>query len=310
MKIWKWFYPRLLTFSICFTLGVIAVLIMLSSTTKQVNLSSSTKPIVEQSQLVKTYQNPEYIIKLITSSEPIIRRNIYKELFLAPKKTNIYYDYQRDLEYPERADNVNLQYVNLDKDNKKEAIITFNHLRTPTAIIMQKQNEGWIVVDTLSALGQMADTKLEDWLQTVSLIEPNSCELLIKKAAEDNSSYHSEFHILKLINGQLAKVGVIPIEDIQPYLNNQSNWQDIKHLTKTTYKISTNLLATITLSTNDSIVEYDGTIPKYTHWSDIDNSTHAYNGNWYNRSYHVLYFHEDRQNILEWDSQQQKFVIK
>ncbi len=315
MKALKWFYPRLLTFSICFTLGTLAVVIVFSpSSSKETNLSSQlivNQQVAKQSeQSFKTYPSPEFIIEQITSNEPIIRRNIYKELFLKPTKTTTYYDFERDLDYPERADNVKLNYVNLNKYSPKEAIITFNHLRVHTAIVMQKQQAGWIVIETLSALEQMPDTKLEDWLQPISLVETNVSELLLKKVTGDNSSYYSEFGILKLINGQLVQVGTIPIETIKPQINNLPNWQNIKSLNSTTYQISTKLPTTITLRSTRSIVEYNNTIPQYSYWSDIDNSTHTYKGSWHNSSYKMLNFIEQHQNVLEWDNQQQRFVIK
>ena len=50
---------------------------------------------------------------------------VFNQLLLRPDIATVYYDYERDINYPERADRARLQYVQLDDSPELEALLTF-----------------------------------------------------------------------------------------------------------------------------------------------------------------------------------------
>lgn len=308
MKLWKGFYSRIFAFTFCFMLGsLLAILFIKTPDRLKTVIKEPVK--LENTSFRKAYPSPEHIVSLITHPEPIIRRGIYQELFLRPKKDNIYYDYQRDIEYPERADNVKLEYVKLDKISET-AVIKFVHLGNPSAIILQKQINGWVVIDCLSSWEKSFDNNLDSWLQTVSLIEPNIYEILVREVITDASSYHSQLSIFKLINNQLKKVGELPELVVKQHPNNKEDWADIKNLTVTTYQKPNSSNPNFLLNIKQEIIHYIGEVPEYIYWSDIDNSWHTAKQHWHNRAYKVLEVIDQKEVVLRWNSEKQYFVKK
>lgn len=308
MKLFKSFYSRLFAFTFCFMLGsLIAILIV--QTPDKLQISSKELVNVQNITVKKAYPSPEHIISLITHPEPIIRRGIYGELFLRPNKDNIYYDYQRDVEYPERADNVKLEYVKLDKISET-AIIKFVHLGNPSAIILQKQINGWVVIDCFSSWEKSFDKNLDNWLQTISLIEPDIYEILVREVTTDASSYHSQLTIFKLVNNQLKKVGELPELVVKQHPNNKENWADIKNLTITSYQKPNSSNPNFLLNIKQEIIQYIGEVPEYIYWSDVDNSWHTAKQHWHNRPYKVLEVVGQKEVVLQWSSEKQYFIKK
>lgn len=321
MKIWQSFYSRLLAFSITFTSSTLLVSLFVTSVNRiniqESNLHQPTRIVPSHTEgkpatktATKNYHSPEFVISLISHSEPIIRQEIFRELFLRPTKNNTYYDYQRDLDYPERADNITLDYVQLDKAQPKAAIIKFIHLGMPSAIVMQKQQEGWIVLDTFSAFGKFWENNYTDWLRTESLIETGVCEILIKEATSDNSSYSSKLVIFKLIDNKLTKVGEILVEQVLPRYTNNKYIPNEKLLSYISYQAIYQPIPCIKLTQEHSIIEYIGEISTHKYWSDIDLCWHTAKQHWHNRPYKTTESISFSQRFLQWDNEKKLFVEK
>ncbi|MBI4851233.1 MAG: hypothetical protein HY819_05345 [Acidobacteria bacterium] len=321
MKLWRLLYSRLLAFSLSFSFGLVLVILIANLLT---SLSTPTSvPVIkkmpreqeakEQQMAIKTYPSPEYVISLITHNEPAIRRAIYKEIFLRPNKDSIYYDYLRDLDFPERADNVKLDYVKLDKEHSRAAIIKFLHLANPTIIVMQKVEENqWIVLDILSTREKFYSD--EDWAYTVSLVEPGIYEILINQATSDTTSYESQFIIFKLINNKLVKVGVLLQTKFiaTPSQKLDKDWlnkAEILERYQSHLQIAYSPKPTLKIDTYKSIVKLTG-LKETKRWSDIDLCWHISELAPHNRRYETLNFISYSQSFLVWDSQLQRFVTK
>jgi hypothetical protein len=163
MKLLKLFNSRFLAFSISFLVGSLITLLFINtySVFSSLQLRYNKRTVInhkvykESKKQIKTYPNPEHIINLITSTEPFIRQAIFKELSLYPSQQKVYYDYPMDLYYPERAENINLEYISLDTKYSKgyrgstKATINFTRSNVPMTIVMQEETKGqWFVLES------------------------------------------------------------------------------------------------------------------------------------------------------------------
>src|SRR5215813_13539831 len=89
------------------------------------------------------FNSPEEVLAALKSPEVSVRRNMLGELLLRPEVNTVYYDYERDLNYPERADRARLQYVQLDASPEPEALLTFVRFEHPVALVFKKKSCGW-----------------------------------------------------------------------------------------------------------------------------------------------------------------------
>lgn len=322
----KVIYPQRLKlhalFMIVLLMGGLGVLV--GSLLTQYYAESSAKPITST---VKSrycdgteFTNPQEVIQGLSNPELQLRQAMCHRLFRRPAGTNIYFDYQRNFDYPEPATDATLTYINLDEDPKKEAIIKLTYWCTPLAIVMQQDLCGWHVVAILSPwLGQgFKDTLDQDWLVPVSLINPQSNELLLKQSWGDNLTYQRRLLILKLIQGQLVKVGELEDCTIKPVNHySEKGWPNTKtyrwatyDFQNSTYKslnsITYTILGSITYTINEETVEYANVTP-------AENYQSALNGclvtdHWRNRYKITQRKLPSLTSILEWDALQQRFV--
>lgn len=320
MKFWKLFYPRILAFSLSFTFGLLVVVIIASlliSPDIPINIPLKTKTLKKQNlnqDSLKTYPSPEYIVKWLTSNEPLVRRAIYRELFLRPNKNNTYYDYSLDSNYPERAENVELEYVKLDKEHSYSVIIKFVKSGLPIAIIMQKEKENqWVVIEVLSASGKVSNN--DNWLQRVSLVEPGVYDLLVNEVMSDTEGYISQFAILKLIDKKLVRVGQLPEEEVlRPVseFNFVTPWYDAKklELTSTSYKVSYTPVPRISLEIDQSIIKFIINSEIVNSRSSNELPSNLTKKRFHTQPYKILSHIGKSQSFLEWDYQKQRFIKK
>jgi hypothetical protein len=126
MRHWK---SRLSAFLTCFGIGLVLSLIV-SFVTGLLRSHRQTATRHEQlgrqdCGLADSFSSPEEILAALKSEDVLVRREVFHRLFLRPGVATTYYDYERDRDYPERAERAELKYVNLDDQSDNEAVLTF-----------------------------------------------------------------------------------------------------------------------------------------------------------------------------------------
>src|SRR4051794_22545571 len=137
MRRWK---ARLLAFLACFGLGL-ALSLAVSFIAGLFSSRYETAPRLEtsgQNRCVPadSFPSPEEILAALRSEDVAVRREIFRRLFVRPGAATIYYDYERDRDYPERAERAEVKYLNLDDQGDDEAVITFLRYASPVALIL------------------------------------------------------------------------------------------------------------------------------------------------------------------------------
>ncbi|MEW6736675.1 MAG: hypothetical protein AB1489_35630, partial [Acidobacteriota bacterium] len=241
-----------------------------------------------------------------------IRRQIYRRLFLQPGISTIYYDYERDLDYPERAESALLQYVNLDESPDKEALITFIRFGNPVALILQKSDCGWRLIAAMSAWLRFEDYPYDNWLELVQTIRPGVHEILVRESLGDGAQYFRKARLLKLINGVLRQIAEIEEETIKPLDGyTKSDWNDVKHHQISHLKFfptSSDQPAQIKIETITEVIRYSGNALSYKYWLEADGSWHSAKQHWRKRSSETKQLLESSVTQLVWQQQSSLFV--
>src|SRR5262245_62096448 len=129
---WK---SRLTAFSICFTIGlfaafVVAAILSIRTAHRYRDDHSQRTPCVSGNY----FNQPEEVLAAIKDDEVTVRREMFSRLLLRPDISTVYYDYERDIEYPERVDRARLEYVQFDDSEESEALLTFVRFEHPMAV--------------------------------------------------------------------------------------------------------------------------------------------------------------------------------
>src|ERR1044071_1811625 len=94
---WK---SRATAFTICFAIGLAAAFII-AALIRQRHRQPQTQ--LMPCQVDDYFHRPEDVLAAIKRDEVDVRREMFKRLLLRPDISNVYYDYERDLNYPERS---------------------------------------------------------------------------------------------------------------------------------------------------------------------------------------------------------------
>src|ERR1041385_9181782 len=198
---WK---SRSIAFTLCFTIGFFLAAIALRRTA------------VSPCATAAYFNSPEEVLAALKSPEVSVRRTMLSRLLLRPDVATVYYDYERDLNYPERADRAQLQYVQLDASPEPEALLTFVRFEHPIALVFKKKSCGWQLVTALSSWLRFEDYPYENWLSLPETIEPGIHQLLIRDSYGDSTSYIRKARLLRLNDNALTQVAEIEEEAIEP----------------------------------------------------------------------------------------------
>ena len=232
---------------------------------------------------------------------------------LAPPDVNtIYYDYERDLNYPERADRARLQYVQLDTSPEPEALLTFVRFEHPIALVFKKKSCGWQLLAAVSSWLRFEDYPYENWLSLPEAIEPGVHQLLIRDSSGDATSYVRKARLLRLSGDALTQVLEIEEEAIEPVSGYDGrDWSDIKRHRINKYSFTSDIAfqgATITNKVTEEIIKLDGAAPRYSYWLETDGSWHARESNWSRRPATRVKLLGVSTEFLHWNSQEGRFV--
>jgi hypothetical protein len=283
---WK---SRLTAFSICFAIGLAAAFII-AGLLRQRHQQPRTQ--LTPCQAGDYFNRPEEILTAIKSDEVAVRREMFKRLLLQPEISTVYYDYERDLNYPERTDRARLEYVQLDDTPPAEAILTFMRLEHPMALILSQESCGWKLVAALSSWLRFEDYPYDNWFTLPETITPGTHELLVRDSNGDATSYVRKARLLRLDHAQLVEVVQFDEEVLEPvkeYVGD--DWNDVKRRRSTNVTFfpgSAGAAPRIDLTTTTSLIKLRGPIPTYSYWLETDGSWHTSKRNWSARASQLI----------------------
>jgi len=306
---WK---SRLTSFAICFAIGLAAafiVALMLRQRHRQ------RQPQLTRCQAADYFNQPEEVLAAIKSAEVSVRREMFKRLLLRPEISTVYYDYERDLNYPERADRARLEYVQLDDTPPAEAVLTFVRLEHPMALIFSKDSCGWKPAGALSSWLRFEDYPYDNWLTLPTTIKPGIHELLVRDSNGDETFYHRKSRLLRLDRGHLTQIAEFDEEILDPVEGyGDLDWNDIKQKQSSNITFSPGSASenpTIQIETTTSLIKLRGPIPSYSYWLETDGTWHTKKRNWSARSSQVMRVQNiTKEPWLVWNATAGRFVGK
>lgn len=280
---WK---SRLTAFAICFVIGLVVAVIVAAFLRQR---HHKTQPALTRCQTDDYFNQPEEVLTAIKNNEVSVRREMFKRLLLRPEISTVYYDYERDLNYPERADRARLEYVQLDDTPPTEAVLTFVRLEHPMALIFTKDSCGWKPVGALSSWLRFEDYPYDNWLTLPATIKPGLHELLVRESNGDSTSYIRKARLLRLDHGHLTQIAEFEEELLGP-VNDYAgeDWSDVKRRQSSKVTFFPGENAGLEIETTTSLIKLRGPIPSYSYWLETDGTWHTQKRNWNARSSQVL----------------------
>jgi hypothetical protein len=303
---WK---SRLVAFTICFAIGflvaaIVAAILGRASRQRQAEISPCAT--------ADYFNSPEEVLAALKHPEVDVRRTMHKRLLLRPDIATVYYDYERDLNYPERPDRAQIRYVRLDDSPEPEALLTFVRFEHPVAFVFKKKSCGWHLITALSSWLRFEDYPYENWLSLVETIEPGIRQLLVRDSYGDSSSYVRKARVLRLTGDALTQVAEIEEESIQPVPGyDGSDWKDVKLRRVGNLHFSYEHEgegAYIQNDVTEDIVKLDGAAPQYSYWLETDGSWHARESNWSRRPATRVKPLSASREFLDWNAQEGRFI--
>ena len=308
---WK---SRLTAFTICFAIGLAAAVIVATLLQRR-HRQRQRQTQIARCQADDYFNRPEDVMIAIKSDEVAIRREMFKRLLLRPDTATVYYDYERDLNYPERTDRVRLEYVQLDDTPEPEAVLTFARLEHPAALIFSKDSCGWKLVAALSSWLRFEDYPYDNWLTLPTTIKPGIHELLVRESNGDATFYFRKARLLRLDGGRLAQIAEFDEEILEPVKKYAgSDWSDVKRKQSSAVIFSPGSAgenSSIQIETTTSLIKLRGPIPSYSYWLETDGTWHTKKRNWSARFSEVLkVLNISKEPWLIWRASEGRFVGK
>ena len=268
---WK---SRLTSFTICFAIGLAVALIVATLLRHRHH-----QPQLTRCQADDYFNRPEEVLTAIKSDEVTVRREMLKRLLLRPEISTVYYDYERDFNFPERADRARLEYVQLDDTPETEAVLTFVRLEHPMALIFSRETCGWKLVTALSSWLRFEDYPYDNWLTLPATTNPG---ILVRESNGDAMSYRRKARLLRLDRGYLKQIAEFDEETLEPVKEYAGkDWSDVKRKQSSKVTFSPEL---IQIETTTSLVKLHGPTPSYSYWLETDGTWHSRKRNWSARS--------------------------
>jgi len=313
MRRWR---SRIIAFAFGFTSSLLAVFIYSLIAGLFTSAPHDARPPIVGAQgpcLAEAYfASPEAILAALKSEDVGVRREMFRRLFLRPGATTIYYDYERDREYPARAAEARVRYVNLDADAEPEALLTFVRFAQPVALVLKRDTCGWQLCAALSAWLRFEDYPYQDWLELPELFASGTHEILLRESTGDASTYVRKARVLKLSNGTLTQIAEFNEEEIKPVADyHGADWSDVKQREVTRYMVgpvSAHAAPQLRLATTRELIKYSGGAPGYTCWLETDGAWHALARHWRTRPAVRLKALADRIENFVWDEQRRRFI--
>jgi hypothetical protein len=304
---WK---SRLVAFVTCFAIGFLVAAIV-AAIWSRFSRKPGEAPAASPCAAVDYFNSPEEVLAALKSAEVSVRRNMRSRLLLRPDMATIYYDYERDFNYPERADRAQLRYVQLDESPEEEALLTFVRFEHPLALVFRKKSCGWHLVAALSSWLRFEDYPYDNWLSLREAIEPGVRQLLVRESFGDSNSYVRKARLLRLQGETLTTVAELEEETLEPVRDyKESDWADVKlhRVNRSSFAYErAGEGANIDNEVISEIIKLDGAAPHYSYWLESDGSWHARESNWSRRPAKRLQLLGVANETLWWNSQEGRF---
>jgi len=306
---WK---SRLTSFAICFVIGLVVAIIVAAFLRQR---HHRAQPQLTPCQTNDYFNRPEEVLTAIKSDEVSVRREMFKRLLLRPEISTVYYDYERDLNYPERTDRARLEYVQLDDTPPAEAVLTFVRLEHPMALIFSNDSCGWKPVGALSSWLRFEDYPYDSWLTLPATIKPGIHELMVRDSNGDATFYFRKARLLRLDRGHLTQIAEFDEEILEPVEGyTDRDWNDVKRKQASNITFSPGSAVenpTIQIETTTSLIKLRGPIPSYSYWLETDGAWHTRKRNWSARSSQVVkVLNITKEPWLVWTATAGRFVGK
>lgn len=305
---WK---SRIIAFITCFAIGfLVAAIVAALLRYKQNKQSVST---MSWCATTDYFNHPDEVLAALKNPEVNVRRTMLNRLLLRPDIGTVYYDYERDLNYPERADRARLQYVQLDDSPEEEALLTFVRFEHPVALVFKKQSCGWRLVAAISSWLRFEDYPYVNWLSLVETIEPGVSQLLVRESHGDSMSYIRKARVLRLTGNVLTQVAEFEEEVIESLnYDEESDWKDKKlHriISRTIFNYQREGEgAAIVNEVMTEVIKLKGAAPQYSYWLETDGSWHARESNWNRRAATRERLIFVSNEVLKWNAQEGRFI--
>ena len=258
------------------------------------------------------FASPEEVLAALRHEDVLVRREAFERLFLRPGVATAYYDYERDRNYPERAERAGVKYLNLDERDGDEAIVTFVRYENPAALILRKDECGWMLAGALSSWLRFEDYPYQDWLETPERVAGGAHDILVRESTGDATRYSRNARLLRLTDGALAEVASFTEESIRPVDGYKgADWGEVKAREATRYSFlqqADGQPERIRLETQEEVIKYSGAPPSYTYWLETDGAWHAARRQWRERASARQRFLGQRTRELVWDAALKRFV--
>lgn len=303
---WK---SRAVAFTTCFVVGFVVAAIVTAILSRR---GSSKQDEAPPCAAADYFISPESVLGALKHPEVEVRKAIRKRLLLRPDVATVYYDYERDLEYPERADHAELKYVQLDAEPGEEAVVTFLRLEHPVGLIFKKKSCGWRLVTAVSSWLRFEDYPYVYWLTTPESIEPGVHQLAIRESYSDGLRYFRNVRVLRLTGDALTQVAKIEEESLEPVADyDGADGDDVKLHRVNRIEFSSERQgggAHIRNDITEEIIKLDGAAPQYNYWLDTDGSWHSRFSSWHHRHATRLKLLSESREFLNWNSQEGRFI--
>jgi len=304
---WK---SRAVAFITCFAIGflVAAIVAAILSRRSPKQLPSTPSPCAA----ADYFNSPEEVLAALKDPEVNVRSAMRKRLLLRPDVATVYYDYERDFNYPERADRAHVHYVQLDDSPDKEAVLTFVRFEHPMALVFKKESCGWRLIAAVSTWLRFEGYPYENWLSVVQAIEPGIYQLLVRDSYGDATSYVRKARLLRLKGDTLMQVAEFEEESFQPVAGYEgADWNDVKRHRFNKYNFTTEIAyqgAIIGSELTEEIVKLNGSAPQYSYFLETDGSWHTRQSNWNQRPATRVKLLNVSRETLGWNSQEGRFI--
>jgi hypothetical protein len=304
---WK---SRLVAFVTCFAIGFLAAAIV-AAIWSRFSRKHGEAPAASPCATADYFNSPEEVLAALKSPEVSVRRNMRSRLLLRPDMATVYYDYERDFNYPERADRAQLRYVQLDDSPEEEALLTFVRFEHPLALVFRKKSCGWHLVAALSSWLRFEDYPYDNWLSLREAVEPGVRQLLVRESYGDSNSYVRKARLLRLQGDALTPVAELEEEALEPVPDYKgSDWANVKlhRVNQSSFAYERDGEgANIDNEVTSEIVKLDGASPHYSYWLESDGSWHARESNWSRRPAKRLKPLGVANETLWWNPQEGRF---
>jgi len=280
---WK---SRLTAFTICFAIGLAAAFIVAILLRQRLHRPQTQLTPCQRDDY---FNRPEEILTALKTEEVAVRREMLKRLLVRPEIATVYYDYERDLDYPARADRARLEYVQLDDTPETEAIVSFVRVERPMALILSRESCGWKLVAALNSWLRFEDYPYDNWLTLPETIKPGIHELLVRDSNGDAMSYVRKSRLLRLDHNQLVQIAQFDEEILEPVKEYAGDdWNDVKRKRSTNITFFPGAAPRIDIETTTSLIKLRGPIPSYSYWLETDGTWHTTKRSWSARASQLL----------------------